>query len=127
MTGNVTSIVCAGCGFVVSPDEPYPFRCPNVRPGDDVDHVARARAEPVEHRARQLEHDVIVRRATWMERLFPRVNGEETQIVPVIVGGTLRTFEFWKRLLDAGVFTNPVIAPAVPATSGRIRSRIACR
>jgi 8-amino-7-oxononanoate synthase len=48
--------------------------------------------------------------------------GSESPIVPVIVGGTLRTFEFWKRLLDAGVFTNPVIAPAVPATSGRIRT-----
>jgi len=48
--------------------------------------------------------------------------GSESPIVPVIVGGTLRTFEIWKRLLDAGVFTNPVIAPAVPATSGRIRT-----
>ena len=48
--------------------------------------------------------------------------GSESPIVPVIVGGTLRTFEFWKKLLDAGVFTNPVIAPAVPATSGRIRT-----
>ncbi|MGK2961192.1 MAG: aminotransferase class I/II-fold pyridoxal phosphate-dependent enzyme, partial [Gemmatimonadaceae bacterium] len=48
--------------------------------------------------------------------------GSESPIVPVIVGGTLRTFEFWKRLLDAGVFTNPVIAPAVPTTSGRIRT-----
>ncbi len=48
--------------------------------------------------------------------------GSESPIVPVIVGGTLRTFEFWKRLLDAGVFTNPVIAPAVPLTSGRIRT-----
>ena len=48
--------------------------------------------------------------------------GSESPIVPAIVGGTLRTFEFWKRLLDAGVFTNPVIAPAVPATSGRIRT-----
>ena len=48
--------------------------------------------------------------------------GSDSPIVPVIVGGTLRTFEFWKRLLDAGVFTNPVIAPAVPPTSGRIRT-----
>ncbi|HSL67333.1 MAG TPA: hypothetical protein VK977_04170, partial [Actinomycetota bacterium] len=46
MTGSVTSIVCAGCGFVVSPDEPYPFRCPNVRPGDDVDHVLVRELDP---------------------------------------------------------------------------------
>jgi 8-amino-7-oxononanoate synthase len=48
--------------------------------------------------------------------------GSESPIVPVIVCGTLRTLEFWKRLLVAGFFTNPVIAPAVPATSGRIRT-----
>jgi 8-amino-7-oxononanoate synthase len=48
--------------------------------------------------------------------------GSESPIVPVIIGGTLRTFEFWKRLLEAGVFSNPVIAPAVPPTSGRVRT-----
>jgi 8-amino-7-oxononanoate synthase len=48
--------------------------------------------------------------------------GTESPIVPVVVGGTLRTFEFWRKLFDAGVFTNPVIAPAVPPTSGRIRT-----
>ena len=46
MTGNVTSIVCAGCGFVVSPDEPYPFRCPNAKPGDDIDHVLVRELDP---------------------------------------------------------------------------------
>lgn len=64
--------------------------------------------------------------ARRMQRELSRLGfdtfGSESPIVPVIVGGTLRTFEFWKRLLDAGVFTNPVIAPAVPAMSGRIRT-----
>ena len=46
----------------------------------------------------------------------------ESPIVPVIVGTVLRTFEFWRRLFDAGVFTNPVIAPAVPENSCRIRT-----
>jgi threonine synthase len=30
-------IVCRGCGSVVEPGEPYPFRCPNS--GDGTDHV----------------------------------------------------------------------------------------
>ena len=46
MTANATSIVCAGCGFVVSADEPYPFRCPNARPGDDIDHVLVRELDP---------------------------------------------------------------------------------
>jgi threonine synthase len=32
-------IVCGGCGAVLDPAEPYPFRCPNV--GDGGDHVLR--------------------------------------------------------------------------------------
>jgi len=46
VTGNATSIVCAGCGFGVPPEEPYPFRCPNARPGDDVDHVLVRELDP---------------------------------------------------------------------------------
>lgn len=48
--------------------------------------------------------------------------GSVTPIVPVVVGDDLGTFEFWKRLFDAGVFTNPVVAPAVPERESRIRT-----
>jgi threonine synthase len=34
-----SSIVCGGCGTVIDPSEPYPFRCP--RAGDGTDHVLR--------------------------------------------------------------------------------------
>ncbi len=33
-----STLVCAGCGATVPPDDPYPFRCPNAGKGD-VDHV----------------------------------------------------------------------------------------
>ena len=46
----------------------------------------------------------------------------ETPIVPVIIGDLERTFIFWKRLFQEGVFTNPVVSPAVPPTSSRIRT-----
>ena len=42
MTGS--TLVCAGCGAVVPPDEPYPFACPNAGEGD-VDHVLRRRLD----------------------------------------------------------------------------------
>jgi threonine synthase len=32
-------MVCAGCGTALVEGDPYPFGCPNARPGDDVDHV----------------------------------------------------------------------------------------
>jgi len=47
-----------------------------------------------------------------------------TPIIPIIVGNTDRTFVFWKVLFDLGVFTNPVIAPAVPENGARIRTSL---
>lgn len=37
LSGLASTLVCGGCGTVVPPDEPYPFRCP--RSGDGGDHV----------------------------------------------------------------------------------------
>lgn len=46
--------------------------------------------------------------------------GGETPIVPVYIGGREPTFALWRGLLEAGVFTNPVIPPAAP--SGMLRT-----
>jgi 7-keto-8-aminopelargonate synthetase-like enzyme len=61
-----------------------------------------------------------------MRREFQRLGYDtstsETPIVPVVIGPLEATFVFWKRLFEEGVFTNPVVAPAVPETSCRIRT-----
>jgi 8-amino-7-oxononanoate synthase len=46
----------------------------------------------------------------------------ETPIVPIVVGDDLDAFHFWKELFDNGVFTNPVISPAVPPGKAMIRT-----
>lgn len=46
----------------------------------------------------------------------------ETPIVPIVIGGDLEAFAFWKELFDNGVFTNPVISPAVPPGQAMIRT-----
>jgi len=46
----------------------------------------------------------------------------ETPIVPIVVGQDLDAFAFWKALFDNGVFTNPVISPAVPPGQAMIRT-----
>jgi 8-amino-7-oxononanoate synthase len=48
----------------------------------------------------------------------------ETPVIPVIIGEETRTFMFWKELLSEGVFTNPVVAPAVPENSALIRTSV---
>jgi 8-amino-7-oxononanoate synthase len=88
--------------------------CATVLTAIEIMREEPQRRERLWQNARRMQHE--------LSSLGFDTFGSESPIVPVIVGGTLRTFEFWKRLLDAGVFTNPVIAPAVPPTSGRIRT-----
>ena len=48
----------------------------------------------------------------------------ETPIVPVLIGPMDKTFLFWRKLFDAGVFTNPVVPPAVPPSQCRLRTSL---
>jgi 8-amino-7-oxononanoate synthase len=48
----------------------------------------------------------------------------ETPIVPVLIGPLEKTFLFWRKLFDAGVFTNPVVPPAVPPSQCRLRTSL---
>ncbi len=48
----------------------------------------------------------------------------ETPIVPVLIGPLEKTFMFWRKLFDAGVFTNPVVPPAVPPSQCRLRTSL---
>ncbi len=47
----------------------------------------------------------------------------QTPIIPIKIGlGMMRTFQIWKILLNEGVFTNPVIPPAVPPGDELLRT-----
>ena len=46
----------------------------------------------------------------------------ESPIVPILVGPFNETMIFWQKLFDAGVFTNPVVPPAVPGHACRLRT-----
>ncbi len=52
------------------------------------------------------------------------VGSTETPIVPVLIGPMETTFVMWRRLFDAGVFTNPVMPPAVQPTQCRLRTSV---
>jgi 8-amino-7-oxononanoate synthase len=47
-----------------------------------------------------------------------------TPVVPLIVGDDGLVLFFWRRLFDEGVFTNCVLAPAVPDGQQRIRTTL---
>lgn len=46
----------------------------------------------------------------------------ETPVIPLIIGSDKKTFYLWKELLAAGVYTNPIIEPAVPKGRSLLRT-----
>lgn len=46
----------------------------------------------------------------------------ETPVIPILIGPMEKTFVLWRDLFDSGVFTNPVVPPAVPDGSCRLRT-----
>jgi 8-amino-7-oxononanoate synthase len=45
-----------------------------------------------------------------------------TPVVPVLVGDQVKCFRFWKALFEAGIYTNPVIPPAVEPGHALLRT-----
>ncbi len=50
------------------------------------------------------------------------VGNSQTPVIPVIIRDDGLTLMFWKALFEAGVFTNPVIPPAVPPNMALLRT-----
>lgn len=46
----------------------------------------------------------------------------QSPIIPVVIGDMINCFEFWKGLLEAGVYVNAVVPPAVPQGRSLIRT-----
>lgn len=46
----------------------------------------------------------------------------QTPIIPIFIRDVEKTFLLWRYLRDYGIFTNPVIAPAVPPEDAMIRT-----
>ncbi len=57
------------------------------------------------------------------KRLGFNTKNAQTPIIPIVIGGGMETaFKFWRRLFDEGVFTSPVLPPAVPPGEEVIRT-----
>ena len=56
-----------------------------------------------------------------LKSLGYNIGVSETPIIPVVTGQPIETWLLWKSLYDGGIFTNPVIPPAVPDHACRVR------
>ncbi|MCF7800834.1 MAG: aminotransferase class I/II-fold pyridoxal phosphate-dependent enzyme [Candidatus Marinimicrobia bacterium] len=59
---------------------------------------------------------------TELEKMGFDTGTSESPIIPIIVGEDRRTFNMWRSLLEAGVYTNPVVSPAVPKGRSLLRT-----
>jgi len=62
-----------------------------------------------------------------MRREFKRLGfnigtSQHTPIIPIYIGNDEKTFYFWRRLFDEGVYSNAVISPAVPPDKSLLRT-----
>jgi 7-keto-8-aminopelargonate synthetase-like enzyme len=64
------------------------------------------------------------RLAQGLRSLGYDIGPTRTPIVPVLIGPLDRTLIMWRRMYDAGVFTNPVVPPAVPQAQCRLRTSL---
>ncbi|MCM2284388.1 MAG: aminotransferase class I/II-fold pyridoxal phosphate-dependent enzyme [Desulfobacula sp.] len=77
------------------------------------------KAEP-ERRERVMEHARFMRNG--LKSLGYDIGESATPIIPIVIGKDLKTFQVWKDLMDVGVYTNPIVSPAVPQGRGLLRS-----
>lgn len=52
------------------------------------------------------------------------IGPSETPIVPILIGPLDRTLIMWRKVFDAGIFTNPVVPPAVAPSQCRLRTSV---
>jgi len=59
-----------------------------------------------------------------LNKLGFKTGSSESPIIPVIIGEEPPTMAYWKLLLDAGVYTNPVVYPATPKDRNLLRNSV---
>ncbi len=73
-----------------------------------------------EHVQRLWENADFMRKG--LETLGFDTGGSQTPVVPIVIGDDVRTALAWRALADNGVYTNPVVPPAVPPNKSLLRT-----
>ncbi|HAE86698.1 TPA: 8-amino-7-oxononanoate synthase [Candidatus Marinimicrobia bacterium] len=124
------SLACIG-GFVAAEEPVIDYLKHNTRtmiftaalPPSNVAMVSKAldiiEKEPW-RREKVLENAAYIQKN--LRKMGFDIGMSTTPIVPVIIGEEMKTFRVWKDLFKEGVYTNPVISPAVPENRCLLRT-----
>ena len=133
IVGTFSKSLASIGGFVAGPESVVHYLKHHARP------LIFTAALPPANTAGVLESLHLMQQETWRrERLWVNtrhlqegmrslgfdIAPSETPIVPVLIGPLEKTFVFWRKLFDAGVFTNPVVPPAVAPSRCRLRTSL---
>ncbi len=72
-------------------------------------------------RIEQLWHNTEKMRTGYQAMGFD-TGPSETPVIPIMIGDDQKTFAAWKALLEAGIYTNAVVSPAVPSSKSLLRT-----
>ena len=86
--------------------------------------AAMAALDIMENEPEHVEH--LWENARYMMKSYRElgfnIGNTQTPIIPLIVGDDMKCFTLWKEVFEGGVYTNPVIAPAVPQGMALLRT-----
>ena len=118
-------------GFVAGPESVIHYIKHHSRPLIFSASISPSCAATVLAAMDVLENDPSVKDRLWDNVRYVKegladigldTGDSQTPIQPIIVGDQMKTFVYWKRLFDEGIYVNPVISPAAPPGKDLIRT-----
>ena len=94
----------------------------SITPASVATAIATVDIIQVEPERREKLWNITKKMKSGLQALGYNTGPTETPIIPVIVGNDEMAFMLWRSLREDGIFTNPVIYPAVPKGQSLIRT-----
>lgn len=66
--------------------------------------------------------DISTRMRSAFHEMGLNTGPSQSHIIPLVIEDEMTTLMFWRRLLDNGIYANPVVSPAVPPGKSLIRT-----
>src|SRR5881409_2832197 len=133
IVGTFSKSLASIGGFLVGPEAVITYLRYNARPLVFTAALPPSNTAGVLAALRVMQREPDRRERLWhnahriqdgLRSLGFDIGTTETPIIPFLIGEFEKTLIFWRKLFDAGVFTNPVVPPALPPSRCRLRTSV---